>query len=75
MRQKSLTVGNLDNNASLSVRGGPPARLYGSRRPPQCGRQARRLDVIGWALGFLVIALVTAVFGFGGVAGTAVSIA
>ncbi len=31
--------------------------------------------MIGWALTFLVVALVAAVFGFGGIAGTAVEIA
>ena len=31
--------------------------------------------MIGWALTFLVVALVAAVLGFGGVAGTAVEIA
>ena len=31
--------------------------------------------MIGWALTFLVVALVAAIFGFGGIAGTAVEIA
>lgn len=31
--------------------------------------------MIGWALTFLVVALVAALFGFGGIAGTAVEIA
>ena len=31
--------------------------------------------MLQWALGFLIIALVAAVFGFGGIAGTAVDIA
>ena len=31
--------------------------------------------MLGWALTFLIIALVAAVFGFGGIAGTAVEIA
>jgi len=31
--------------------------------------------MIGWALTFLVVALIAAVFGFGGIAGTAVEIA
>ncbi len=31
--------------------------------------------MIGWALTFLLVALVAAVFGFGGIAGTAVEIA
>jgi len=31
--------------------------------------------MLGWAITFLIIALVAAVFGFGGIAGTAVEIA
>lgn len=31
--------------------------------------------MIGWALTFLLVALIAAVFGFGGIAGTAVEIA
>lgn len=31
--------------------------------------------MLGWALTFLVIALIAALFGFGGIAGTAVGIA
>lgn len=31
--------------------------------------------MIGWAITFLLVALVAAVFGFGGIAGTAVEIA
>ena len=31
--------------------------------------------MLGWALIFLVIAIVTAIFGFGGIAGTAAGIA
>jgi uncharacterized membrane protein YtjA (UPF0391 family) len=31
--------------------------------------------MLGWALAFLVVALVAAILGFGGIAGTAVSIA
>ena len=31
--------------------------------------------MLGWALTFLVIALIAAIFGFGGIAGTAVAIA
>jgi uncharacterized membrane protein YtjA (UPF0391 family) len=32
-------------------------------------------DMLGWAITFLIIALVAAVLGFGGIAGTAVEIA
>ncbi|HVY58103.1 MAG TPA: DUF1328 domain-containing protein [Xanthobacteraceae bacterium] len=31
--------------------------------------------MLGWALTFLIIAIVAAVFGFGGIAGTAIEIA
>ena len=31
--------------------------------------------MLSWALAFLVIAIIAAIFGFGGIAGTAVSIA
>jgi len=31
--------------------------------------------MLSWALGFLVVAIIAAIFGFGGIAGTAVSIA
>jgi uncharacterized membrane protein YtjA (UPF0391 family) len=31
--------------------------------------------MIGWAVTFLVIALIAAIFGFGGIAGTAIEIA
>jgi uncharacterized membrane protein YtjA (UPF0391 family) len=31
--------------------------------------------MLGWALGFLIVALVAAILGFGGIAGAAVSIA
>ena len=31
--------------------------------------------MIGWAITFLIVALVAAIFGFGGIAGTAVDIA
>ncbi len=31
--------------------------------------------MLGWALTFLVVALIAAVFGFGGIAGTAMNIA
>jgi uncharacterized membrane protein YtjA (UPF0391 family) len=36
---------------------------------------ARRLRMLGWALAFLVISLIAAVFGFGGVAVAAAGIA
>jgi uncharacterized membrane protein YtjA (UPF0391 family) len=35
----------------------------------------RRMKMLSWALAFLVVAIIAAIFGFGGIAGTAVSIA
>ena len=35
----------------------------------------REMDMIGWAITFFVIALIAAVLGFSGIAGTAVNIA
>ena len=44
---------------------------------PQCGEVAREGEeaMLSWAVFFLVIALIAAVLGFGGIAGTAVGIA
>ena len=44
---------------------------------PICAAAARveRFFMLRWALIFLVIAIIAAIFGFGGVAGTAVGIA
>ena len=39
-----------------------------------CGRRVLCF-MLGWALTFLVIAIIAAIFGFGGVAGTAAGIA
>lgn len=39
------------------------------------GRRSKELDMLYWALMFLVIALVAAVFGFGGIASTATGMA
>jgi uncharacterized membrane protein YtjA (UPF0391 family) len=38
-------------------------------------RQPKEMNMLGWALTFLVIALIAAALGFGGVAGTAAGIA
>ncbi len=35
----------------------------------------RRIQMLGWAVTFLVVALIAAVLGFGGIAGTAIEIA
>ena len=38
-------------------------------------RRGLRFVMLGWALTFLVIAIIAAIFGFGGIAGTAAGIA
>jgi uncharacterized membrane protein YtjA (UPF0391 family) len=46
--------------------------------PAVCTRkriQREEVDMIGWAVTFLIIAIIAAVFGFSGIAGTAVNIA
>ena len=44
-------------------------------QPRAHGMTKRRIDMLGWALTFLVIALIAAALGFGGVAGAAAGIA
>jgi uncharacterized membrane protein YtjA (UPF0391 family) len=44
------------------------------RHPPICS-SSEVTPMLGWAITFLLVALVAAVFGFGGIAGTAVEIA
>ena len=39
------------------------------------GQQQCEVPMLGWAVTFLVVALIAAVLGFGGIAGTAVEIA
>jgi uncharacterized membrane protein YtjA (UPF0391 family) len=41
----------------------------------RCASETWRSFMLGWALTFLVIALIAALLGFGGIAGTAVGIA
>jgi uncharacterized membrane protein YtjA (UPF0391 family) len=52
-------------------------RLVGNRArcKPDVSSTERSLLMIGWAVTFLVIALIAAIFGFSGIAGTAVNIA
>ena len=45
------------------------------RVPPDEAVQPLEVTMLGWALTFLVIALIAAALGFGGVAGTAAGIA
>jgi uncharacterized membrane protein YtjA (UPF0391 family) len=44
-------------------------------RRTQAGSNRTEQTMLGWALTFLIIALIAAVLGFGGVAGTAIEIA
>jgi uncharacterized membrane protein YtjA (UPF0391 family) len=39
------------------------------------GAQHRRFEMLGWALTFLIVAVIAAIFGFGGIATTAAGIA
>lgn len=55
-------------------------RFLAERFPPrrntdEAAKVYERGNMIGWALTFLLVAIVAAVFGFGGVAGAAVGIA
>jgi uncharacterized membrane protein YtjA (UPF0391 family) len=43
--------------------------------PAYVENPSRRIAMLGWALTFLIIALIAAVLGFGGIAGFAVEIA
>jgi uncharacterized membrane protein YtjA (UPF0391 family) len=45
------------------------------RRLPLGGHEPSEVPMIGWAVTFLIIALIAAVLGFGGIAGVAIEIA
>jgi uncharacterized membrane protein YtjA (UPF0391 family) len=45
------------------------------RRRRKAALQVRIIAMLGWALTFLIVALIAAVLGFGGIAGFAVEIA
>ena len=63
-------IGKLaEPNENLGVLGVRTARL----RPPRQNRRIR--EMLGWAVTFLVVALVAALLGFGGIAGTAMEAA
>jgi uncharacterized membrane protein YtjA (UPF0391 family) len=72
-RQKSLLSG-----ASVWFSG---HSIIGTRRAKEAGSRYKTNNpnegviMIGWAITFLIIALIAALFGFGGLAGTAVGIA
>ena len=63
-------------NCSVELRGGTNVRWLGLFKPK---RLVRRADweriMLGWAITFLVVALVAAILGFGGIAAFAVDIA
>jgi uncharacterized membrane protein YtjA (UPF0391 family) len=51
-------------------------RFHGdTRRLSRDRNNLKRIDMLGWALTFLIIAIIAAVFGFGGIAGVAVEAA
>jgi len=46
------------------------------RQPlPYAKINSKRIDMLGWALTFLIVAVIAAIFGFGGIAGVAVEAA
>lgn len=55
--------------------GEPVNRKVGTDLIEGIGAPVGHYSMLGWALTFLVIAIIAAIFGFGGVAGTAVGIA
>jgi uncharacterized membrane protein YtjA (UPF0391 family) len=62
-----------------SRKGTPPERLHRVRVDQAAAQaaalQLRIIAMLGWALTFLIVALIAAVLGFGGIAGFAVEIA
>jgi uncharacterized membrane protein YtjA (UPF0391 family) len=66
-------------NASLfritASRNFPLGRLFSSRTRLVRRTDMRRAIMLGWALTFLIVALIAAVLGFGGIAGLSVEIA
>jgi uncharacterized membrane protein YtjA (UPF0391 family) len=69
--------GALKNRRSLGNRSGQGALPFQTRRSAPAFGNASQGDqtMLGWALTFLVIALIAAAFGFGGIAGTSAGIA
>ncbi len=64
-----------DENAFVKPSLWNRVNVSGFSAPDAGNRQTSEAAMIGWALTFLLVALVAAVFGFGGIAGTAVEIA
>jgi uncharacterized membrane protein YtjA (UPF0391 family) len=48
---------------------------FSRRRGPRARTRSWRVTMLGWALTFLIVALVAAVLGFGGIAGLSIEIA
>jgi uncharacterized membrane protein YtjA (UPF0391 family) len=43
--------------------------------PADCRQNLKEIDMLGWALAFFIVAVIAAVFGFGGIAAGAATIA
>jgi uncharacterized membrane protein YtjA (UPF0391 family) len=80
-RTERVAVAHSVNAAAalLFRRGPPPERLHDrgvdQAAAQAAAQQARIMAMLGWALTFLIVALIAAVLGFGGIAGFAVEIA
>jgi uncharacterized membrane protein YtjA (UPF0391 family) len=51
------------------------SRVNAAEAAENQSRKARSVTMLGWALTFLIIALIAAVLGFGGIAGLSIEIA
>jgi uncharacterized membrane protein YtjA (UPF0391 family) len=60
-----------------SRRGFPKTTRLGAAAPtdPLPETWARRANMLGWAITFFIVAIIAAILGFGGIAGSAVAIA
>ena len=63
------------NSESRAVAAGLKGLEVGTNLLETTQRRGLRFIMLGWALTFLVIAIIAAIFGFGGIAGTAAGIA
>src|SRR6056297_674895 len=76
--RRAVAIGRITRECLLfcgNDRWRPPLRRQVRRALIARRRQKRRNTMLGWALTFLVVALIAAVLGFGGIAGAAVEIA
>jgi uncharacterized membrane protein YtjA (UPF0391 family) len=53
----------------------PPSKTLGSGPKKILSRKSQEVVMLGWALGFFIVALIAAVFGFSGIALAAAGIA